>query len=88
MVKRPSNKHTYSLISSLSTVEFLLQNWFGEPNGPISSLVKRTKQSQVKKRTQDNIKCSRLFPWRAEKQSNEKKVLEIYVIHENSEKTN
>lgn len=86
MVKRPSNKHTYSLISSLLLLN--LQNWFGEPNGPISSLVKRTKQSQVKKRTQDNIKCSRLFPWRAEKQSNEKKVLEIYVIHENSEKTN
>ena len=64
------------------------KNWFGEPNGPISSLVKRTKQSQVKKRTQDNIKCSRLFPWRAEKQSNEKNVLEIYVILENSEKTN
>lgn len=86
MVKRPSNKHTYSLISSLLLLN--LQNWFGEPNGPISSLVKRTKQSQVKKRTQDNIKCSRLFPWRAEKQSNEKNVLEIYVIHENSEKTN
>lgn len=46
------------------------------------------KAKSSKKRTQNNIKRSRLFPWRAEKQSNEKNVLEIYVIHENSEKTN
>lgn len=88
MVKKPSNKHTYSLISSLLLLNFFYKIDLENRMGRSRVYVNRTKQSQVKKRTQDNIKCSRLFPWRAEKQSNEKKVLEIYVIHENSEKTN